>query len=39
MRSAQSASESDRDDPLFGERVEQRFRELREKILDWDRAP
>ena len=33
------AKVSDRDDPLFGERVEQRFRELREKILDWDRAP
>ena len=33
------AKVSDRDDPLFGERVEQRFQELREKILDWDRAP
>ena len=28
----------DKDDPLFGEKVEQRFRELREQILDWDRA-
>jgi hemerythrin-like domain-containing protein len=33
------AKVSDRDDPLFGERVEQRFRELRERILDWDRGP
>jgi hemerythrin-like domain-containing protein len=32
------AKVSDSDDPLFGEKVEQRFQELREQILDWDRA-
>jgi hemerythrin-like domain-containing protein len=32
------AKVNDRDDPLFGAKVQQRFQELREKILDWDRG-